>query len=370
MSLLSALPEAASGALREAALRSLKDAGLPTKKTEAWRFTPVSHLVGDDYETRPAELLVEGDVEVVSAHELVGSVSANTHFAALNTLCHEQVHVVRGGGPVTLRYRAPGEGKVSYPRVLVLGGRTEELRLVERFEGGAGLVNAVTEVILEDGARLDHTRVHQQVGQVVGRVAVRAGRDARYRSRVFSIGGDLMRLDLQVHLSGENGECELDGAYHVGAKEHVDHHVWVGHEASHTRSQQRYRGVLDGKGTAVFDGQAIVAPGVKGTEAHQENRNLLMSDGATVHTKPHLEINNSEVVASHGATVGALEPEQLFYLRARGVPETLARAILTDAFLRAIVDGETDEVLRSELSKVLHERLPKGAALDAMEMSS
>src|SRR5690606_27906469 len=136
-------------------------------------------------------------------------------------------------------------------------------------------------------------------------LAVEQGRDSFYGSRVVTLGGALSRLDVDLYLRGEGAEAELDGVYHVDRREHVDHHLRVEHVAGHCSSHVRCRGLLDGAGHAVFDAIGVVRPGAAGTSAHQENRNLLLSDEATIDTKPHLEIETDEVQASHGTTVGA-----------------------------------------------------------------
>jgi Fe-S cluster assembly protein SufD len=161
-------------------------------------------------------------------------------------------------------------------------------------------------------------------------------------------------------LQGKGAECQLDGAYLIDGEDHVDHHTLVEHRAAHCRSAQTYRGIVSGKGTAVFDGIVVVHRDAQKTEAHQENRNLLLSETATVHTKPHLEIDADDVVCSHGATVGSLDEDQLFYLRARGVPEELAHSMLTYAFLKSIVDRVSDEPTRVRMREALLTRIPHG----------
>jgi Fe-S cluster assembly protein SufD len=194
----------------------------------------------------------------------------------------------------------------------------------------------------------------------VGRVDVRQGADSNYRSTVVTLGGALLRFDVRCLLQGKGAECQLDGAYLIDQEDHVDHHTAVEHQASHCRSAQTYRGIVSGKGTAVFDGIVVVHRDAQKTEAHQENRNLLLSDTATVHTKPHLEIDADDVICSHGATVGSLDQDQLFYLRTRGVPEALAHSMLTYAFLKSIVDRVGHEPTRARMSEAILARIPYG----------
>ena len=176
----------------------------------------------------------------------------------------------------------------------------------------------------------------------------------------MTLGGALLRFDVRCLLQGKGAECQLDGAYLVDGEDHVDHHTLVEHQAPHCRSEQTYRGIASGKGTAVFDGIVVVHRDAQKTEANQENRNLIISESATVHTKPHHEIDADNVVCSHGATVGSLYEDQLFYLRARGIPADLAHTMLTYAFLESIVDRVGHEPTRDRMREALLARIPRG----------
>lgn len=401
MSLISTVPpiDHAPGwlvPLRQSAAVALRE-GLPTKKTEAWRFTKVSHLVDADIEPAVAEqsagFATLGDTWRVFVHAgrpipgpnppegmsvqtgldtaipELGTIARDRHFTALNSASFSDVLLLRVAEPIerSIEIEYGGATGAAYPRVLVILEKGASLRLIERTSGESATTVAVTEILVGQGARLDHVRVHQDRGSFIGTLAVRLDRDAHYHSHVVSVGGALMRLDLDVALEGPGAECWLDGVYHAAGREVIDHHVRVDHLGPHCTSHQRYRGVLDDKGTAVFDGQAIVHRSAPASEAHQENRNLLLSDAANVHTKPHLEIDHDEVVASHGATVGALDEDSLFYLRSRGVTESLARGILTLGFLRELLDEIPDAGLRRDLTATLVSRLPESDALQSFE---
>lgn len=373
-------------ALRERAAAALREKGLPTHKTEAWRFTPVRSVVdrgfsrGEGSRASLPSPLPEG-VEVRSLRQaletepglLQGKLSlggAPEHFAALNTALFTDglwIDVPAGRSveaPLELAHLAStgAEPTVDYTRILITVGDGAELSLIEAYEGEAAgkLTNSVVEIDLGRGARVDHVRVHDDRGMQIGRVDVRQAADSRYRSTVVTLGGALLRFDTHCLLAAEGAECQLDGAYLVEGEDHVDHHTLVEHQAPRCRSGQTYRGIASGKGTAVFDGLVIVHRDAQQTEAHQENRNLLLSDGATVHTKPHLQIDADDVICTHGATVGSLDEDQLFYLRARGVPEELARAILTFAFVEAIVDRVDHPPTRGRLREALLARIPHG----------
>jgi Fe-S cluster assembly protein SufD len=295
---------------------------------------------------------------------------APTHFAALNTALFSDglwIDVPAGvaiEAPIELAHaiRTSSERGVAYPRVLITMGDHAELTLIETYAGEqvGQLTNSVIEVDLGRNAKMSHVRVHENAGLQVGRVDVRQEADSLYRSTVVTLGGALLRFDVRCLLQGKGAECQLDGAYLIDGEDHVDHHTLVEHRAAHCRSAQTYRGIVSGKGTAVFDGIVVVHRDAQKTEAHQENRNLLLSETATVHTKPHLEIDADDVVCSHGATVGSLDEDQLFYLRARGIPEELAHSMLTYAFLKSIVDRVSDEPTRVRMREALLTRIPHG----------
>jgi Fe-S cluster assembly protein SufD len=375
--------------LRGRAAESLLTQGLPTHKTEAWRFTPVRALVEADSE--PADLDVPAvrsasqdgvtarGLRSVLEHEpglLEGKLDLAgppEHFAALNTAMFSDgiwIDVAAGAvidTPIEIEH-AVGAPGVAYPRILITVGQGAELTLIETYGESTGdqLTNSVVEVDLAPNAKVSHVRIHENTGLQVGGVNVRQSADSRYRSTVITLGGALLRFDVRCLLQGQGAKCQLDGAYLVDGEDHVDHHTLVEHQAPHCRSDQTYRGIASGKGTAVFDGIVVVHRGAQKTEAHQENRNLLLSDTATVHTKPHLEIDADDVICSHGATVGSLDEDQLFYLRTRGIPEDLARAMLTFAFLRAVVDRIDDEPTRARMRDALLDRIPHADEIGGM----
>jgi Fe-S cluster assembly protein SufD len=373
-------------ALRGRAAEALREQGLPTKRTEAWRFTPVRSVIDAEFsrEDRSIPSLMSSLPDSVTARSLRQVLQAEpellegrldlggapTHFAALNTALFSDglwIDVPAGTiveAPIELTHAIPAssDSGVAYPRVLITLGDNAELTLIEIYAGNEvrPLTNSVVEIDLGRNAKMSHARIHENAGLQVGRVDVRQDADSSYRSTVVTLGGALLRFDVRCLLQGKGAECQLDGAYLVDGNDHVDHHTTVEHQASHCRSAQTYRGIASGKGTAVFDGLVIVHRDAQKTEAHQENRNLLLSETATVHTKPHLEIDADDVICSHGVTVGSLDEDQLFYLRTRGIPEDLAHAILTYAFLESIVDRVSHEPTRTRMREALLARIPHG----------
>jgi Fe-S cluster assembly protein SufD len=395
--------------IRHESARWLESHGFPLPNEESWRFTPIRPLLRNPYEFLPgrpgpapvdnlephAVVLVNGrpegalgsasGVDVMRLSEALerepepverylGRVAiVRDGFAAANMALFEDglLVVVRPGakaGPIHLSVvSAPGvRPTLSTPRVLVVAEPMSEVRIVEsRRSAGTGphLDSAVTEIVVGDGARVEHIRDHRgEPGSAsVATVAVGLGRDSHFSSRVFTFGGAPARLDLRVTFEGEGAECHLDGLYVARTGDLVDHQTTIDHGKPRCTSRERYKGVVGGEGVAVFDGTVVVRPGASGTEAHQENRNLCLSPDAVVHSKPHLEIDTDDVKCSHGATVGRLDPAQLFYLRARGIDADVARSVLTYAFAREMVEGISDEGLRGALEATIAGLLPNGA---------
>jgi Fe-S cluster assembly protein SufD len=209
------------------------------------------------------------------------------------------------------------------------------VQVVEHHTGdGEGLTNAVTEIVCEPGASVHHVLVQDQAPTAfhIGRVAVRQARESRFLSHNLAFGAALSRTDLRVTLDGEGAECTLEGAFAVGGTQHVDCDTFVDHAKPHATSRELYKGVLNGKAHGVFTGRVLVRPGAVKTSAQQTNPNLLLSKSAHVDTRPQLEIHNDDVKCTHGATIGRLDPDSLFFLRARGIDFVEARRLLVAAF--------------------------------------
>ena len=378
--------------MRATASKRVREEGLPTRKTEAWRFTPIAPITEHDYarvspeieigkhipegvEVRSLATVLRDEPELVEEH--LGRYTDDSHFAGINSALFEDGLFVRvpagtaSDGALHVRHLGAElpDATVSYPRILVLVEANASLRLVEQCVGrrqAPHLTNLVSEIVIGRNAKVAHIRIEADYGLHVARVEVHQERDSRYRSHVVTLGAKLLRLDIRAVLDGPGAECLLNGVYRVTGTELVDHHTVVEHAKPRCFSRQNYRGVLDGKGQAVFDGIVRVHRDAQKTEAHQENRNLLLSDSATVHTKPHLEIDNDDVICSHGATVGSLDEAQLFYLRTRGLSEEMARAVLTFAFMRSVVDEIDDTPVRDELLIRLREKLPHADLLEEL----
>lgn len=321
-----------------------------------------------------AEALADGDVRV---HEALGDITGEEDaFTALNAAFMSGGVVIELDArcvveaPLQVIHVATGaDDFVSHSCSLVLAGVQSQATLLESFvgpDGGSYFNNARMELRLADGARINHIRVQDEslAAFHIARVRASVGRDAHYRSQVFSFGAALCRVDIDVRLAATGAECDLDGLYLVKGRQHVDHHTRIDHAKPHGRSSEYYKGIVDDSARAVFNGKVYVHVDAQKTDATQANHNLLLSRRAEVDTKPQLEIYADDVKCAHGATVGQLDPKEMFYLRSRGLDEVEARNLLIYGFANEVVDRIKLDALRGYVYRRLAVHLPRRTAAD------
>jgi Fe-S cluster assembly protein SufD len=284
-------------------------------------------------------------------------------FTALNTASFEDgaVITVAPGAmietPIHVLYltAAAGVAVVSHPRTLVVVGDNAQASLIESYQSlgdGAYLHNAVTEVTLGQNARLDHVHVQSDGPEAfhIGSIQSLQARDSRWTQHNISFGAKLARHDVGSVLGGEGAEATLNGLYLAVGDQHVDNHTVLVHAKPHCPSHEVYKGILSGHAQAVFNGRIVVRPDAQKTDAKQSNKNMLLTDDAMIHTRPQLEIYADDVKCTHGATIGRLQEEELFYLRARGIGLAEARSILIHGFVGEIFDKIAFDPLRERLA--------------------
>jgi len=252
----------------------------------------------------------------------------------MNAACEKAVHLL---------FVATQANTVSYPRIVVVAGSGSDCTVIEEYIGlteDAYLTNAVTEIAVAPTARLRHIKLQRENarGFHIATCAVDVAKDASYVSQSVTLGARLSRFDLGVVLNGQGASAEMDGLALISARQLADSHTVIDHAHPHGRSVQLHKTIVDGAAHAVFSGKILVRPGAQSTDSSQQSRNLLLSDKATVDTKPQLEIFADDVKCAHGATVGQLDSEQLFYLMSRGLAERAARNLLTYAFGAAVIE--------------------------------
>lgn len=379
--------------VREMAMGRFLELGLPTVKQEEWKYTSVESLRKIDF--RLAELnggfdreasswgelpkgviisslaevlrtqpkLVESYLGKLADFQKQGFVAWNTAFFADGAFVYLPKGVVLEK-PVQLVFRSSSNDQtVSHPRNLIIAEEGSQATIVESYVGKGSeqtLTNAVTEVHAAPGAVLEHCKIQDESACHVGRVQVRQGRDSRYMNHAVILRGKLVRNDLETILNDEGADCLLNGFFMVGGSDHVDNHTSIDHAKPHGTSQEIYKGILAGKATGVFDGKIIVRPNAQKTSARQINKNLVLSDDAIMNTRPLLEIFANDVKCNHGATIGRLDENQIFYLRARGISLQDAKRLLTGAFANDVLAGVRAEPLRNYLRSKIEERLLGG----------
>lgn len=386
--------------MREGACSWIAEHGFPTRQHEDWRYvdlrplleSPVTvpeepslglaredivHLVGEGL-GGPRLILLNGrlspelsylpevpvDVHlgsmaaavqagVLSPRDLSpqGGATFQDGFEALNAAFSidgaflEVAGGVDPGIPVEIVYLAVGGDQLamSNPRTLIKVGSGATLTVVESYVGfgrGASFTNSRTNVLVGEGADVEHYRVQAESLESyhLSRVLVDPGRACRFASHLVATGSRLGRHELRASMGAAGATIELDGLYVTAGDQCHDNPVRLEHAAPNCTSRQLYKGIVDGSGRGVFNGHVIVHPGASGTDAHQVNKNLLLSDHAEVDTRPRLEIFSDDVACTHGAAVGQLDPDALFYLRSRGIAEPAARALLIAGFAEDVID--------------------------------
>jgi Fe-S cluster assembly protein SufD len=253
------------------------------------------------------------------------------------------------------------QGGAIHPRLLIVAEALAQVMLVESFVGigsASYLVNAVAEVVVGNGARVDHYKVQRESRDAyhVGTTQVVQGRDSIYHSFSYAAGGSLSRTNVYTKLAGTGGEARLNGLYVLDGAQHADHQTFVEHIAESCASRELYCGVLDGQSHGVFNGKVFVDPQAQKTDGKQTNKALLLSPQARVDTKPQLEIFADDVKCTHGATVGRIDEMALFYLKSRGIGAESARALLTYAFAAEALETIEIDALRLDLERQVFER--------------
>lgn len=411
-------------ALRREGLEQLSRQGFPTTRHEEWKYTNVAPLVGQPFvlstadawlglEARVSQLALPGprlvfvggrfvpglssleglgagltvkplrdalvqDADVLASVLGKRARSAVHPFVALNAALLEEgafLHVAPNAvfrEPVQLLFLSVADGApvMASPRIVVVAGANSEATLVETYADagpsastGRTFTNAVTEVVLGDNASLHHYKLQAEADSALHLAALYAeqARDSRFASHAFALGGAMARNEVHAVFAAEGGEATLRGLYVGRGSQHLDNFTDLDHAHPRCTSRELYKGVLDGTSHGTFHGRVVVREDAQQTDASQQNRNLLLSEAAQVDTRPQLEILADDVKCAHGAAVGRLDEQALFYLRSRGIPKAEAERLLTHAFAREVVDTVPLEALRARVEQLLAARLPGSA---------
>ena len=416
-------------ALRAHGLAAFRELGLPRSRDEDWLYTNVQPLARGHFAPAPAAehpptslaahrftlgmeaaprlVFLNGRYEASLSNttklppgveldslaalrasgelEQLGTVAdaAKHPFVALNQAYLDDGAVVRiqagtvAHEPIQLLFLHTPTGKAVavHPRVLVVAEQGSEATIVERYgidcigalAGGTCFTNTVSEYVLGANASVRTVRVQREGTRTyhIGFTGVAQERDSRFASTSISLGGAIDRHEIRARLAGEGASCSLNGLYVIANDEHCDNHTVIHHDVPHGSSRQLFKGILGGRARGSFTGCVVVAPGAQKTGAEQANHNLLLSDDAVAETRPQLEIHADDVQCAHGATIGRLDEEQLYYLRSRGIDKVDARNLLVHAFASEITEAAGDERITEGLEALLAARLERQPKAEA-----
>jgi Fe-S cluster assembly protein SufD len=399
-------------AAREAAFARFLERGFPTTRDEEWRFTSVAPIVEMPF-ARPShapslpsrhalepflfgaamgiELVVVngrpapslGSAGAPPAGVTIGTLSdlANAGafvtpagspgpFADLNTAFFEDAVVIHIAPKAivaeplhVLFVSTSGQAPVMVaPRLVVVAGEQSQVTLVESYTGagpGPVLTSAVTQIALGPGAVVEHVKIQRELSRAfhLASMFVRLERASTFASRSMTFGGRIARNDISAVLDGEGAECTLNGLYIGLGDALIDTHTTIDHAKAHCPSHEVYKGILGGRARAVFNGKIVVRPDAQKTDAKQTNKALLLTDNAQINTKPQLEIFADDVKCTHGAAIGQLDEDAMFYLRARGISEVDARSLLIHAFASDVLGGIRVAIVRERVQRVMEDLL-------------
>lgn len=387
-------------ATRRQAMEAFQQQGLPSLKNEGYKYTPIARFLTEylsraQTATPPRRRSALPGLEAYAIELCDGKLPASpeihspiqcltfqeayeqqhpaflAHFAqhaqpstdslvALNTALFEEglfvyipAHTVLDK-PLVIDHCAPESPAalpITHPRLLIVAAPYSQAHVITNWQG-AGLTNAVAEVVVEKNARLDYYVLQTALGASAGQLQTTQGYQATHstlNTYTFTWSGALVRNNLNCMLDASHTETNMYGLYSLQGTQHVDNCTTVDHRQPHTYSNELYKGILAEEATGVFNGRIYVRPAAQKTNAFQENNNLVLSDKATLHTKPQLEIWADDVKCSHGATTGQLDVDQLFYLQSRGIPQATARALLRQAFASEVIDKVPLDALKAQL---------------------
>lgn len=392
--------------LREKSFEILNETAFPTTKTEAWKYTRTTRISNGTFQLANPTVqsvtpyLIEGlngnvlvfvngfyqaglstikDTKGLHIASLASTpndwVKANTKvtlegevFNALNTafttdgVCIEIAKNAIIEEPVQLIYITTGSSVLSTVRNILIANDNSEATITMNYVGEnaeANFTNVITEVTVKTNASLSIHKVQQEnnTNFHINTETISQGRDSRFTLSTSTFSGAIVRNNVYVHVDGENAETNLYGLYLTDDKQLVDNHTVIDHKVPNCNSNELYKGVLDGQSTGVFNGKVYVREQAQKINAFQSNGNVLLSDNASMNSKPELEIYADDVKCSHGSTTGQIDEEAVFYLRARGISEKSAKSLLINGFVGEVVDQISNEIVREHITKLMAQKL-------------
>lgn len=416
-------------AIKNATLAAFTAQGFPTVRHEDWKYTNITPLTKQNFQTAKQNVngaltsinitpflttdllqhqlvFIDGyfaptlssinnlPAGVTITHLAQALAEDNSHVKTyLNKLAAQQVHAFKQLNTLFMQdgavIRLAANTQLTQPiyllfinsdsrnnnmntlRNLIIAEENSHASIVENYvslNSNHYFTNTITEVFLNKRANISHYKLQQEGKQAfhIGTLEVQQQEYSHFTSHSFALGGSLVRSDINIDLAAEHAVCALNGLYLASGRQHIDHHTSVHHRKPHGTSQEYYKGVLTDRARAVFNGKVLVAQGAYKTNAQQTNKNLLLSSEAEIDTKPQLEIYADDVQCTHGAAIGQLNEDALFYLRARGIDDAQARSLLIYAFIQELFEKIPVLPLREQLQNSLINFLPAQVALEQL----
>jgi Fe-S cluster assembly protein SufD len=403
--------------VRTDAIKIFEEKGFPTKKEEAWKYTSLNTVLKEDYSVFPKQesALDYKDVKKYFIHDIdtykiifidgkySSHLSQTTHggidvclmssalskpkyqpiienyfnkaaekdsLSALNTAFSNEgayIHIPKNKvveKPIQIIHFATGNESATMlqPRNLVVVEENSHVQIIERHQNltqNPVLTNSVTEIFAEKRAIVDYYKIQNDNANasLIDNTFIKQDRESLASVHTFSFGGKLTRNNLNFYQEGERMDSTLKGITIIGDKQHVDHNTLVHHIEPNCESHQDYKGIFSDKATGVFNGKVVVEKEAQKTNAFQANNNILLSDKASINTKPQLEIFADDVKCSHGCTIGQLDESAMFYMRSRGIPEKEAKALLMFAFTNNVLESVKIPELKQRITKIIADKL-------------
>ena len=394
--------------LREKSFEILNETAFPTTKTEAWKYTRTTRISNGTFQLVKPEInsvsdyLIEGlqgnvlvfvngfyqaelskikdtkgllvspltktSQEWINAHsnqqvQLEGEV-----FNALNTAFTTDgvsIEIAKNAiieEPIQLIYVTTGTAVLSSVRNIIVANENSDATIVMGYYGeqaDSNFTNVVTEIKVKQNASLSIHKIQHEnnTNFHINTETVSQDRDSRFSLSTSTFSGAIVRNNVYVHVDGENAETNLYGLYLTDEKQLVDNHTVIDHKVPNCNSNELYKGVLDGQSTGVFNGKVFVREQAQKINAFQSNGNVLLSDNASMNSKPELEIYADDVKCSHGSTTGQIDEEAIFYLRARGISEKSAKSLMINGFVGEVVEQISNEIIREHITKLMAKKL-------------
>lgn len=393
--------------LRQAAKNNLVANGLPHQRLEDWKYTDISilneqeftanmssgtssiiehqllsedfyHVVFIDGQLQPLTQSLPQGVTIAAVSDNLDCLANQSKdfkpgIGALNTLFLNQGVVINVADnckidkPIHLFYLNQ-QAEMQHIRNIITIGLGSECEFIESFvsdNNKSYLTTVVNEITCKTNSHTKLTKLQQEANQCyhIAEINVTQDADSNFTYQGFDLGSKLARHDVTSDLNGSGAQCNLYGLFMLNNRQHIDNHTCVNHNQPHTYSDEYFKGIADGRSRGVFNGKVVVKPQAQKIDAQQQSRNILLSDKAEIDTKPQLEIYADDVKCSHGATVGNLDEDSIFYLQSRGISEPLAKTILTFGFAEEVINKLNNVTLKKILNQQILQQLPDGESI-------